>query len=235
MVGMPRSLDELVDADSAWPTLLDLFAQSPHDVEIVGADEATRKAGLLALQVTTHSLLGALVWNCGVVSIDHGWVRLLGAGLGAVEGAHPERLNDVKNDRVFEGVVAAYDVLGGRFAIHGGGLDEVPLGEVLYWAPDSLNWSATGMGHSAIVKFLLSERLADFYADLRWTGWESDVGPVPLDQGLSAYPFPWSVEGRGENVSRTPVPMAEVVGVAESSAAQLRGRPDGTFVKIELL
>jgi hypothetical protein len=129
---------------------------------------------------------------------------------------------------VFEGVVFAYDVLGGRFAIHGGGFDGVPPGEVVYWAPDSLDWQPMGRGHSAMVQFLLSDGLADFYADLRWPGWESDVDGVAIDHGLAAYPFPWSEQGRGPNVSRRAVPMPEIVGVSEDAARQLRGHPDGT-------
>src|SRR5689334_13862830 len=102
--------------------LLRLFAESTHDVTVLDAPEATRADALLVAQVTTRSALGALIWNCGAVAIDHGWVRVLGAGVGELAGAHPETLNDPEGDRTFDGVVVAYDVLGGRFAIHGGGL-----------------------------------------------------------------------------------------------------------------
>jgi len=232
MVDMSRTLDELVSSDSAWPILLQLFSESPHDVRVVEADEAVRADALIAAQVTTHSMLGALVWNCAAVAIDYGWVRLVGAGVGDLEGAHAEQLNDPEGDRVFDGVVVAYDVLGGRFVIHGKGLD-VPPGEVVYWAPDSLAWRSIGRGHSAMVDFLLSDRLADFYADLRWPGWEADVDPIAIDQGLTAYPFAWSAEGKGPNVHRKPAPMAEVIGVAEHAASQLRGHPDGTPFEIK--
>ena len=229
---MPRGLDELISGDSAWPTLLEWFEASPLDVTIIEADRDSRVAALLAAQVTTHSVLGALIWNCGAISIDHGWVRLLGAGVGALEGAHPEPLRDPRGDRTFQGVVAAYDVLGGRFVIHGSGLDATPPGEVVYWAPDSLAWEPIGRGHSAMVKFLLSEGLADFYAGLRWPGWEAQVEAVEIDQGLSAYPFAWSKEGRGPNVSRAPAPMAEVVAIAEHTVNQFREHPDGTQFEI---
>ena len=231
---MPRTLDELLSADSAWPLLLNLFARSPHDVRVAEASLDARTASLLAVQVTTRSVLGAMAWNCGVVAIDHGWVRLLGAGIGTIGGVHAERLNDVEQARTFEGVVVAHDVLGGRFAIHGGGLDEVPLGEVVYWAPDTLTWTATGLGHSALVEFLLSERLAEFYADLRWSGWQSDSEAVALDHGLSAYPFAWTSEGRGANVSRKAVPMSELVEFSEHAAGRLRGRADKDPLTIEL-
>lgn len=230
---MLRTLDELISDDSAWPVLVQLFEASPLDVKVLEADDETRARALLAAQMTTHSMLGALVWNCAAVAIDHGWIRLVGAGVGELEGAHLERLNDPEGDRAFDGVVVAYDVLGGRFAIHGSGLD-VPPGEVVYWAPDSLAWEAIGRGHSAMVEFLLSDGLADFYAGLRWPGWEADTEAVAIDRGLTAYPFAWSAEGKGPDVSRRPAPMAEVVGVAEHVANQLRGHPDGTPFEIKI-
>jgi hypothetical protein len=104
---------------------------------------------------------------------------------------------------------------------------------VVYWAPDSLTWSATGLGHSALVEFLLSGQLATFYADLRWPGWEANSEAVAIDKGLSAYPFPWSAEGQDENVLRRPVPLDELVDVAEHAARELRGHPDGSPFEVK--
>jgi hypothetical protein len=219
---MTRSLDELTSAESSWQEVLDLVEHSDLDAVIAPTDLASRTRALLDVQVTTHSLLGAIAWNCGVIAIDHGWVRLLGGGVGGLRGVHVETLNDVPAGRTFQGVTVAFDVMGGRFAIHGGGLEEVPLGEVVYWAPDSLSWMPLELSHSAFVQFLFSDRLAAFYQDLRWPGWERDSEAVPLDRGLAAYPFPWSEEGQGPGVSRKPVPMAELVALAEEAADQLR-------------
>ena len=218
-----KTLEQLLDAESSWPEVQELLQKSPLTCEIVEAPCEERVSTLVGLQVTVHSLLGALAWGCGVIAIDFGWVRLLGAGVGTLPGLHIETLNDVAGSRSFEGIVAAVDILGGRFAVHGGGLKEVAPGEVLYFAPDTLEWMPTGMGHAALVEFLLSDRLDVFYADLRWAGWEGEVRGVPLDQGLAAYPFPWTQEGRGPGVSRSAVPLAELIGFAEDAAAQLRG------------
>lgn len=228
-----RSAQELVAGGSSWPDVLTLLSSSSLSVSIEPADLAVRNRALEDLQVTTHSLLGAIAWNCGVISIDHGWVRVLGAGFGSLAGVRPEALHDPAATRTFQGVVVAYDILGGRFAIHGEGLDDVQPGEIVYWGPDSLTWMPLQFGHSALIEFVLSDRLEAFYADLRWDGWQDASSLVPLDEGLSAYPFPWSKEGKGANVSRHPVPMAELVATAELAAAQLRGLPDGTSVKID--
>lgn len=222
-----KTLEQLLDAESSWPVIQQLLKKSPLACEVVEAPDEERALTLVGLQVTVHSFLGALAWGCGVIAIDHGWVRLLGAGVGTLDGLHVETLDDVAGSRSFEGIVAAVDILGGRFAVHGGGLAEVALGDVVYFAPDTLEWMPTGLGHSGLVEFLLSDRLATFYADLRWVGWEGDVQGVPLDHGLAAYPFPWTQEGRGPGVSRRAVPFAELIGFAEDAAAQLRGAGSG--------
>lgn len=234
MVHVLRSLDELTAPDSDWPRLLGMFEASAHDVIVIPPDPDRRAAVVAELQVTVASTLGALAWNSAMVLVDHGWIRLIGAGLGSVPGLQVEVLDDPATGTRFEGVIAAYDVLGGRFAVHGSGREGVAPGEVLYWGPDTLDWTPLGMGHSALVDILLSDRLAEFARDLRWTGWEHDVEATGPEYGLAAYPPPWSVEGRGPGVSRRPVPMAELVAAAEDTAAQLRAAGDPARVRVRV-
>jgi hypothetical protein len=213
--------------------MLRLFEASSLDVRVIAPSDPQRQEVLSALQVTVASMLGALAWNSAMVLIDHGWVRLVGAGAGSVGGLHVETLNDPSSALQFEGVLAAYDVLGGRFAIHGGGFSAAQPGEVVYWAPDTLEWSPLGLGHSALVDFMLSERLAQFYEGLRWPGWEQDTHTIEPDQGLSAYPPPWSEEGKGTGVRRAAVPLAELVSHAEDVAAQFSALGNPNQFKIE--
>jgi hypothetical protein len=198
------------------------------DSRVIAPDVDRREEVLTGLQVTVASTLGAFAWNCGMVLVDHGWVRLVGSGLGSVSGLHAAILNDAPNGARFEGIVVAYDVLGGRFAIHGRGLSDVEPEEIVYWGPDTLDWSPLGFGHSAFVDFVVSERLAGFYGDLRWHGWERDSLATEPDHGLGAYPPPWTVEGKGPGVSRRPVPIEELVASAEDFAVQMSslGNPE---------
>ena len=217
-----RSIAELTSVESSWPHVLDLLSTSPFQPEVIPTSAAQREASLHDLQVTVHSVMGALVWNCGLIAIDHGWVRLLGAGLDSIDGLHVEKLADVNTAREFEGIVAAQDVMGGLFVVHGGGL-EADAGEVVYWAPDTLDWIRLGMGHAELVAFLLSDRLSMFYDDLRWDGWEASVSELTFDQGIGAYPFPWAEEGNEAGVTRSAVPMSELVAFTFDAAMQLRG------------
>lgn len=103
---------------------------------------------------------------------------------------------------------------------------------MVYFAPDSLRWEALGAGHSAWLAWLAwlaSGALDDFYADLRWPGWQDEVRALNSDQGLSIFPPLWSAEARQDisATSRRAVPMAELLGVARDSCRQFDGVDPG--------
>ena len=222
-----RSVAELEDvAEPAWPVLLAAVAEAAFPVDVLPVTEDQGRAVLHRLQVTTRSPLGALARHCGGLVLDHGWLRILGGGHVGDRGA----LTDVATANGIPAppgsssspglLVIAHDVLGGRFAVDGGALGLAP-GEVCYWTPDSLAWEPLEVGHGAFVQWALEGGTTDFYADLRWPGWEQDVAAVRLDQGLAAWPPPWTVEGQGPDVSRRVVPFAELVGFLDDAARQL--------------
>jgi Protein of unknown function DUF2625 len=64
--------------------------------------------------------------------------------------------------------------------------------------------------------------LTGFYEGLRWPGWEAEVASVALDQGISAWPPPWTREGKDLSaVSRKPIRLVELVSVHQDAARQL--------------
>lgn len=219
-------------AAPAWPEIQGLVAEALLQVEVVPTDPLSGDAALEALQVSTTSFLGALAGECGAVLVDHRWLRILGAGTPDLPGVHqanpladgPPPLLDV-----------AWDVLGGRFAINGGGLD-APPGEVCYWGPDTLGWTPIGGGHAAFVAWALRGGTTDFYAGLRWPGWEREVASLSLDQGLSLMPPPFTVEGRDlALVSRAPVSLAELHSFHEDMARQLPDDADGSTFELRVV
>jgi len=75
-----RPLDALLDqVDPMWPLLQQWIAESPRLVEVLPVERREAITALIALQVTTHSTLGALAWETGGILLDHGWLRILGA------------------------------------------------------------------------------------------------------------------------------------------------------------
>ncbi|MEV0717752.1 DUF2625 family protein [Asanoa sp. NPDC050611] len=200
--------------DSAWPEISALVAAAPYPVEVLPADPARSVACLARLEITPRSWLGAVTANAGGLAIDHGWLRVLGAG-------HPG-LPDVtaELDPAAGRLVVAYDVLGGQFAWQRARPGTPPT--VHYSGPDRLAWDDLEIGYGDWLEAMLVGRLTDFYVDLRWPGWETEVAATALDQGISTLPPPWTSEGKDlATVSRKAIPLAELVSVLHDMARQL--------------
>lgn len=196
--------------ETTWDLLRAAVAAAPYPVDVLPADPARSAACLAGLEVTTRSVLGAVVAHSGGLLIDHGWLRVLGGG-------HPG-LPDVATARV-SGLVAA-DVLGGQFCWRPARPGAEPT--VQYFAPDSLAWEDLELGYGRWLHVMLAGGATSFYAALRWPGWAAEVAPIGLDQGISLMPPPWTAEGKDLSaVSRRPVPMAELVALHGAKADRL--------------
>lgn len=207
-----HSLTDLTSTpDPAWPMVLQWVADAPS-VQVLPAERAKADDALLQLQVTLRSPMGAVVYHTGGLLIDHAWLRVLGSGSTRMTRSLPAwNLGKAPVDANGRPslVLVADDVLGGLFALNGGALGEKP-GEVFYLAPDTLQWEGLSMGYTDFLAWALSPSLPEFYGDLRWAGWQTEVGTLTGDQALSVYPFLWA-EGPplGER-SRKCVPVDEL-------------------------
>jgi len=224
-----RPVEDLIDADDpAWPLVTNWVAASDRSVEVLGVGRDDARACLRRLQVTTRSVLGALAFECGGIVVDR-WLRILGGGApglpsladaNGIDGAAPPAL------------VVAIDAIAGRFAINGGGLVG-EIGEVCFFAPDTLQWEPLGMGHGAFVEWALGEELDAFYEDLRWDDWQSSVAALALDEAVMAYPPPFTEEGRfPELVTRSTVPWTELASLWDQMAVDLADTADGSTFAI---
>ncbi|MEV5610530.1 DUF2625 domain-containing protein [Streptomyces sp. NPDC052225] len=236
-----RELTELIDVeDPAWPELRETVNGGRVPIEVLPPDSDLARASLLQLQVTAGSYLGAVVLHSGGLLIDHGWVRVFGSPEGESEGSLPSlaRVNRFPEpyDSAWHpaaGLVVAHDVLNGVFALNGGNPAEAGCpgapGDIIYFAPDTLRWESLGIRHSAWLTWLVSGALDEFYADLRWPGWQDDARALSGDQGVSLFPPLWSAEAH-QNISATSrrtVPMTELLGIARDTCRQLDGTDPG--------
>ena len=133
-------------------------------MEFVDSDREDGERTLLELQVTTRSPLGSLAFYAAVVYVDHRWVRVLGAG-GPAAGASlvdPVPGGATGPPDLETGLIIAHDAIGGFFVVNGGGLPGEPR-EVVYLAPDTLQWEPTGWGNSDFLEFLFKGDLDHFY------------------------------------------------------------------------
>ena len=213
-----RTLEELLSTDDpAWPSIQNWIRAATMPVEVLPPEPQYRAHALLETQVTVRSPMGAVVYETGGILVDRGWLRLLGSGHPKLPRSMPDwnrgrvpKLHDQPPGYWF----VADDVVGGFFALNGGALGEGP-GDVYYYAPDSLRWEHfPGVGYSEFLVWSMSSHLREFYIDMYWPGWESEVSLINGDQALSIYPFLWTREGKDvSRCSRRPVPISEVFGL----------------------
>lgn len=208
-----RDIAELVEVDDpGWPVVTEALAAVDHVV--LPADGATCRATLLQLQVTARSLLGAVVLNSGGIVLQHGLVRVYGGSGGALPSLAEVNSFPGSFDPGWQmsRLVLAHDVLGGVFALNGP--------EIGYFGPDSPEWADLGIGHSQWLMWLAQDGALDFYRDLLWPSWQSDVARLGPREGIAVFPPLWSKESRGDGVSRKAVPLAEILSLHGDTCAQ---------------
>jgi len=209
-----KSLQELINRDDpGWPLVQKWISEATNPVEILPPpDDTKREQSLVAAQVTTRSPMGAIIYESGGILVDQGWLRILGSG-------HPRLPRSVANwnyGRSFSVsggqpsfVLVADDVVGGFFAIDGGGLG-LEKGKVCYHAPDTLDWESTEKGYSDFVSWCFCGDLAKYYETMRWPGWQEELRSVGGDQVIDIFP-PLMSSGPpiGERI-RTPIGIVEL-------------------------
>ncbi len=208
-----KALHELINRDDpGWSVVQKWISEATNPVEVLPPpDDAKRGESLVATQVTTRSPMGAIIYESGGILVDHGWLRILGSG-------HPRLPRSVADWNYGRSVLVsgnkppfvlfADDVLGGMFAIDGGGLGFEP-GKVCYHAPDTLAWENTEKGYSDFVNWCFRGDLAKYYETMRWPGWRDEVHNLGGNQVIDIFP-PLMVDKPpiGER-TRSPISIAE--------------------------
>ena len=208
-----RKLEELINTDEpGWSIVSDWIGKAANKIEVLPRNQKQAEETLVQTQVTTRSLMGAVIYETGGILIDGGWIRILGSGSEKMA----RMLSEWNKGKTFGeyGEVPPYlfvadDVLGGMFAINGGFLGE-DRGNIYYFAADSLEWFPMEISYTEFLLFCFEGKLDQFYEDLRWNGWEEDVKSLSADHAYTFYPFLWTEEGHDINkVERSVVSMDE--------------------------
>ena len=220
---MPQTLQDLTTVDDpAWPLLREWLDSGRVEVQVLEAEQDRRDRCLVGLQVTLRSVLGAVAYQTGGLLVDHGWLRLLGGGHGALPSLY-EALGLEGTTSARDYVVLGWDVVGGVFALDGGSLRGVK-GHVCYYAPDALQWEDLEFGHAEFVRWTLTGGLVTFAGDLRWERWETQAPLVPLDEVYLSEPPLWTAEGQDiDAAARRRVRLDELLarhGAAAAAMAQ---------------
>lgn len=209
-----RTLQELINTeDPGWPVIKEWIALAKNSVEILACNKHDAEEALIHTQVTTRSLMGAVVYETGGLLIDNGWIRILGAGGERMKRSLPawnKGKTFMEYGEAPPYLMVADDAIGGFFAINGGFLGE-DAGNIYYFAPDTLQWEPMKIGYSQFLLFCFENDLNQFYSGLRWQGWQQEVKGLHPDYAYNFVPFLWSKEGKDiDAVSRKVIPVQEV-------------------------
>jgi hypothetical protein len=195
-------------------------------VEILPCERLRAEKALVHTQVTTRSLMGAIVYETGGLLIDNGWIRILGSGCGRMKRTLPD-WNKGKTFSEFGEpapyLLAADDAIGGFYAINGGFFGK-DVGNLYYFAPDMLKWIPMEMGYSRFLLFCFETDMDDFYPGLRWNNWQKDAIVLHPDYAYSFYPFLWTKEGGNiDTVQKKAIPAEEVYNFNMESMNNIPG------------
>ncbi|MEO6229920.1 MAG: DUF2625 domain-containing protein [Ferruginibacter sp.] len=208
-----RSAEELINrVDAGWPFVQQMIDSATNKVEVLSCDTAKINDAIYKTQVTTHSLMGAVIYTTGGILIDNGWIRILGSGNKKLNRSLPE-WNKGKSFKEFGDrstyVLIADDAVGGFFAVNGGEFGK-DAGNVYYLSPDRLIWEPLALSYTEFLNFCFSGDLSGFYESLRWKNWEKDIAKLDGNKVYSFYPYLWSKEGKDINKNkRKAIPVAE--------------------------
>ncbi|WP_378410469.1 DUF2625 domain-containing protein [Rhodocytophaga aerolata] len=210
-----KSIDQLIDKQkTGWELVMQWKKDATNQLEILPKNQAKAETALHHTQVSTRSPMGAIIYETGGILIDGGWLRILGSGAERMDRTLPEwnkgKAFDVYGEQP-SFLLVADDVLGGFFAINGGGISNNEIGKIFYFAPDNLKWESTGLDYANFIIFCFSGALDKFYEGLRWTSWQQDVKNISGDKGLLCDPLLYTKGGQNINkVKRKLVPVQEL-------------------------
>ena len=191
-----KPLCQLVIKESdTWSIIGGQIKEAKNPMLILPKNAESADSTLYQGQVTTNSPMGAIIYETGGILIDSGWIRILGSGSKNLNRTlmnwnKGKSFTNLGEQSSF--VLIADDVLGGFYAINGGGIDTIGMGKVFYFSPDNAKWSNLQLSYSAFLNFCFQANLNEYYKNLRWFSWKKDVAKINGDSGLAIFPFLWS-------------------------------------------
>ena len=197
--------------NNLWQEINNMFISSNREL-VLNSDELENGIkSLNALQITSKSALGSIVLNTSGIVIDN-WIRILGHDSNINRGILSYNLigeNGIAT-KVDKMLIVADDVVGGLFALNFGKFPE-GIGEVWYFAPDTLEWELLGMQYSEFIAWVAQGNINEFYSNMRWSTWKEDCKNVKFNEAILIYPFLWSNEIELEKADKKIVSAEELI------------------------
>lgn len=208
-----KALEALIDTqDSGWPLIQEWMADAKNRYQILPKTSQRANQELLDAQVSTRSIMGAVIYETGGIFINEGWIRVLGSGSrkldrGIMSWNKGKSFQKYGDRPAF--LLVADDVVGGYFAINAGALGP-NMGTIHYLAPDTLQWENLDVGYSDFLYWLLTGPIDTFYETFNWKNRDQDLAQVDGNHTISFVPFLWTNEGHDlEQTDKRIIPVEE--------------------------
>ncbi|MEL0653316.1 DUF2625 domain-containing protein [Algibacter sp. TI.3.09] len=222
-----KELTELINLNEpGWDLVNEWLGEATNEYEILPKNDKRAERELMNTQVTTHSPMGAVIYETGGILISKGWLRILGSGSEKLDRG----LSEWNKGKTFENygeqpshLLIADDIIGGYFAINTGGIG-TEIGKIYYLPQYTLEWECLDIGYSDFLYWTLTGNLDKFYELFQWENWERDIQQGNGNQVFSFVPFLWTKEGKDiEKVNRKLVPIEENYSLTLDLKKQLNG------------
>ncbi|MBU3157938.1 DUF2625 family protein [Clostridium estertheticum] len=180
--------------NSLWKELNKMFSDSNKNIKLNMYKTSIGQYTLDMLKITSKSALGSIIFNTSGLTVDN-WIRILGSENKENRGILSyNKINEqgVSNS-INKMLIVGDDVIGGNFALNSGKFAD-KIGDVWYFAPDTLEWESLEMKYSEFITWITLGNTDKFYSTLKWSKWQDDVSNVKFDEAILVYPFLWSNE-----------------------------------------
>ena len=217
---MSNSTDLIDSSETTLRLVKSWIKDSTNNVTLYDPDLSMNSIILSNYQVSTKSVLGTIIYYTGGLLIEDGWLRLVGSN-SRMLGRNLYEWNKF-NIYYPKSILVADDVIGGFFALNGGDIGE-NLGNIYYFAPDTLEWEDMEMEYSDFVHWLCYGDIHSFYLNFQWTNWREEVKSIEGNKGVLIYPPLWA---EGEEIDcrkRSNIPIRELWELNISNKMQLNG------------
>jgi len=208
--------------NSLWGELNKMFSDSNKNIKLNRGNTSNGQNALDVLKITSKSALGSILFNTSGITVDN-WIRVLGSENEENRGILS--YNKINENGVASNIdkmlIVADDVVGGVFALNAGKFSD-GIGDVWYFAPDTLQWESLEMKYSEFVSWISMGNTDDFYSTLRWSKWKDDVSNVTFDEAILVYPFLWSNEIEIEKADKKTVPVEELLNINQEYSEKFK-------------
>nr|WP_279238022.1 DUF2625 family protein [Clostridium estertheticum] len=149
-----------------------MFSDSNKNIKLNMYKTSIGQYTLDMLKITSKSALGSLIFNTSGLTADN-WIRIFGyenkenIGIISYNKINEHGLSNSINKMLIVGD----DVIGGIFALNVGKFSD-KIGDVLNFAPNTLQWEALEMKYYEFITWIVLGNTDEFYSTLRWSKWQ---------------------------------------------------------------